>query len=199
MIVVTRQLKWTQDELDKMSPLGQVDYLVVHHTESGDVPVEEIDRWHKEKGWIGVGYHYVIRANGDIEKGRPDIKEGAHALGHNHDSLGVVLTGNFMNTVPTAAQMDSLVGLLSDLQGRYPAAKVVKHRDLCETSCPGDKFPWDELQVRLLSIAVIIKAGGKSLTGKLIGDVSYAPVRALAEALGHKVTWDETSKTVSIS
>ena len=43
---------------------------VIHHTASFDVPVSTIDEWHKERGWDGCGYHFLIRADGTIEKGR---------------------------------------------------------------------------------------------------------------------------------
>lgn len=129
--------------------LVRVNYLVVHHSESGDVSATTIDQWHKNKGWLGIGYHYVIRKDGSLEQGRPEWAVGAHCLNHNHESLGVCLTGNFMREMPTSAQMNTLVVLLSELQGKYPGAKVMPHRALSSTSCPGDKFPWQELIERL--------------------------------------------------
>ncbi len=75
---------------------------VIHHTASHDVSAAEIDRWHKqntyidkngkERHWDGIGYHFVIRTDGTIEKGRDIQKQGAHAKGRN-DRLGIVLTG----------------------------------------------------------------------------------------------------------
>ena len=48
------------------------------------------------------------------------------------------------------------------------------------------------------SSAVTIKADGKTFAGVLIGDVTYAPVRSVAEALGRQVGWDEKTRTVAI-
>ncbi len=140
--MITRAFNWPPERFRKLSPLVAVEYIVIHHTDSGDVPVETIDGWHVGKGWTGVGYHYIIRKNGDIEKGRPDNKLGAHVQGHNHHSIGIVLTGNFMNEAPAVEQMDALNKLLAELKQKHPKAKVVRHRDLQATACPGNMFPW---------------------------------------------------------
>ena len=140
-----RSFKWDPKQFAQLKPLTAINYIVIHHTESHDVPIETVDQWHRTRSFAGVGYHYLIRANGDIEQGRPENKMGAQVLNHNHESLGVCLTGKFMETQPTSAQMDSLVELVSDLMSKYPKAKLVRHKDLAATNCPGDKFPWDRL------------------------------------------------------
>jgi N-acetyl-anhydromuramyl-L-alanine amidase AmpD len=96
-----------------------------------------------------VGYHYLVRADGTVEKGRPDDKQGAHVLGYNDKSLGIAVAGNFVSESPPEAQLASLVRLINGLKMEYPAAQVVRHRDLQGTDCPGDAFPWDEFRVRL--------------------------------------------------
>lgn len=56
--------------------------------------VEQINEWHLARGWSnGCGYHYVIRRDGTIEKGRPDEMVGAHCLNHNRHSLGICYEG----------------------------------------------------------------------------------------------------------
>lgn len=144
-----KEFEWTEAQLDQMENIGKIKYLVVHHSASGDAPVTTIDAWHKAKGYIGLGYHYVLRQDGSIEKGRPDDKQGAQAYGYNNCSLGIVLTGDFTDTAPAPAQLDALVELLKELKAKCPAAQVVRHSDLCETSCPGAMFPWDELTKKL--------------------------------------------------
>jgi len=140
---------WPPGKLAQMSPLNKVKYLVIHHTASGDVSAETIHQWHLNRGWVGIGYHYVVRADGNIEQGRPDNKVGAHALNHNFHSLGIALAGNFTNDVPSPAQMDALEDLLTALRLKYPKVEIVKHKDLQPTDCPGDKFPWEDLLDRL--------------------------------------------------
>ncbi len=144
-----KEFDWETYRLKQMNDVETVKYLVVHHSDSADVPAAEIDNWHRRNGYVGIGYHYVVRSDGSIEKGRPDDKAGAHAQGYNSVSLGVVLTGDFTSAVPTAEQMDALEDLLTALRVKYPQAQVVRHRDLCATSCPGDSFPWDGLIQRL--------------------------------------------------
>lgn len=146
----TRYIRWPTET--KFQSLKNVDYLVIHHTASTqDVPIEEVDRWHKQRGFIGVGYHFLIRRDGSLEGGRPEWAMGAHVKNYNDRSLGVALNGDFMVQMPTPQQMVSLIALLKELQARYPAAKVVVHRHLRPTECPGVNFPWDELQSRLRS------------------------------------------------
>lgn len=112
--------------------------IVVHCSATGpaaDIGVAEITRWHKQRGFDTVGYHYVIRRNGAVEVGRRESEIGAHVRGHNGSSIGVCLAGgvsaggkpenNF-----TPAQFASLEDLLRELQGRYPTARVCGHRDL---------------------------------------------------------------------
>jgi len=96
---------------------------VIHHTASHDVSAREIDRWHKERGWDGIGYHFVIRANGSIENGRSLNKKGAHAKGRN-EWVGIVLTGYDSFTV---AQTESLTRLLRILG----VMEVERHHEKC--------------------------------------------------------------------
>lgn len=80
-----------------------IDMIVVHcaATKPGmDIGAEEIDQWHRRRGWSGIGYHKVIRLDGSIELGRDpdqdgDVEEhvGAHARGYNRRSLGIVYVG----------------------------------------------------------------------------------------------------------
>jgi len=147
-----KEFKWSPADLQKMAALQEVKYLVLHHTNSHDAPVEEIDKWHRNRKsdpFIGIGYHYVIRACGAIEKGRPDSRQGAHVLKHNHHSIGIALTGRLSEHPPTPEQLDALEVLLTALRLRYPHAELVGHFRLQPTECPGNKFPWDELWERL--------------------------------------------------
>jgi N-acetylmuramoyl-L-alanine amidase len=124
-----------------------VDLLVVHCSatrESQDIGVEDIRRWHKQRGFLDVGYHYVIRRDGTRETGRPEAVPGAHARGWNHRSIGICLAGGVMpnGTTPednfTVAQWDELKALLLELRTRYPDADIVGHGDLpgVNKACP---------------------------------------------------------------
>lgn len=124
--------------------------IIIHHTASADVPAATIHQWHLNQGWMGIGYHYVIRASGRIERGRPEGSIGSHSgPSGNGDSIGIVLTGNFQNVVPTTAQMTALVELIKDIRRRYGDLAVIGHKDVMATACPGAMFPWADLKARL--------------------------------------------------
>lgn len=120
--------------------------IIIHHSASPDVSAETIHSWHLGRGWAGIGYHYVIRSDGKIERGRPENTLGAHAGKEgNPDSIGICLLGNFSETVPTEQQLQSLIWLIRDIKSRYGNLAIQGHREIMQTACPGDNFPWDEV------------------------------------------------------
>lgn len=118
---------------------------IIHHSASQDVPASTIHTWHKNQGWAGIGYHFVIRNSGAIERGRPEHTIGSHSgPSGNIDSIGIVLTGNFEINEPAKAQLNSLVWLLKNyLFPKYGQLKVIGHKDVMATACPGNLFPWE--------------------------------------------------------
>ena len=149
--------------------------IILHHSASADVPASTIHQWHLNQGWSGIGYHFVVRANGTIERGRPELAIGAHAgSAGNGDSIGIVLTGNFEIGAPSTAQMIALTELIKELRGRYGNLAVIGHKDVMATACPGRNFPWDELRKRLEDEEMIYKTlndvpdWGKPLVKKLM-------------------------------
>lgn len=120
------------------------DMIVIHHTGNptdDDLSAEEINESHQDQGWVGIGYHYVIRKDGTVELGRPDWAVGAHAYGENSHTIGVHVCGNFEIGEPTAAQIESLAMLLADICTDYDLPidedHIVGHCDLMATACPG--------------------------------------------------------------
>ena len=97
----------------------------------------QIDTWHrKDNHWkLGIGYHYVVRRDGEIESGRPEWMVGAHCQNHNSHSIGVCYEGGLdIRGQPadtrTEAQKEALRRLLKELKERYPRAIIVGHRNL---------------------------------------------------------------------
>jgi N-acetylmuramoyl-L-alanine amidase len=127
-----------QDYFDSLAPIRAISLIVLHHTGS-DAPFKgidswyDIDRYHRSKGWKGIGYHYGIDPAGGIWSLRPARLIGAHADGYNALSLGVVVWGNKQKT---DAQYEALNRLLKVLQKRFPSAKVALHSHLNKTACP---------------------------------------------------------------
>lgn len=118
-----------------------------------DIGKEEIDRGHRNRGWLSIGYHYVIRRDGTIEEGRPEEQAGAHAKGHNYHSIGICLVGGLSDSKGepednfTEAQYAALRDLVDRLQVKYMGAKVLGHRDLpnVKKDCPCFEVSvWDE-------------------------------------------------------
>jgi len=156
--------------------------IVLHHSASADVAAAEIHSWHRAKGWAGIGYHFVIRKDGSIERGRPQETIGAHAgAGVNGCSIGICLCGNFMQELPSDEQLVSLVELVVWLQRYYRAAdgtelEVILHREVAATQCPGILFP-DEKIKELLSGAAAKHEGGNNVVDwklKIMADAKEA-------------------------
>ena len=108
---------------------------------SMDIGFQEIDQWHKERGWSGCGYHKIIRRDGTSEPGRPIEKPGAHAKGHNANSIGICLVGgksdkNRAECNFTRHQWRELDVTISSYLIEYPGAKVRGHNEVSSKTCP---------------------------------------------------------------
>ena len=124
--------------------------IILHHSASGDVSAATIHQWHLNKTWMGIGYQFVIRADGAVERGRAEWSIGSHSgPGANGDSIGICLAGNFETGRPTEAQLNSLAELIKYLHNKYGNLAVIGHKDVMATACPGKNFPWAELKKRL--------------------------------------------------
>jgi N-acetyl-anhydromuramyl-L-alanine amidase AmpD len=127
-----------------MNMRESTDEIIIHCAAtkpSMDTDAATIDRWHRERGWLKIGYHYVIKRDGTVETGRERDEVGAHAKGHNSKSVGVCLVGglsedNEPETNFTDEQWASLGTLVDELTAAYPDAKVIGHNDVSEKSCP---------------------------------------------------------------
>lgn len=124
--------------------MREINKIVIHVTDSDDsldIGFREINRWHKERGWlspsgISCGYHYVIRRSGQIEQGRPLEEAGAHVKGHNSDSIGIVWVGR---KDAADAQIISLLSLTRAMMDQYsiPVDAVYGHFELDPNkTCP---------------------------------------------------------------
>lgn len=106
-----------------------------------NVGVREIRQWHKEQGWLDVGYHFIIRRDGTVEEGRPVDVVGSHVKDWNSRSVGVCLVGGIdekghFEANFTPAQMFELRGLLQTLLAKYPGAELKAHHDVATKACP---------------------------------------------------------------
>lgn len=134
--------------------MSRITHIVIHYSatyEDQNLSVKDIDAMHRARGWSGVGYHWVIGRDGNVEAGRPETQVGAHVGGQNTGKIGICCIGGINRaTGPnkgvdnrTPAQIDALIKLIRECLERYPGAKVVGHRDLAATQCPGfDVASW---------------------------------------------------------
>ena len=141
--------------------------IIIHHSASEGGNLAEIDRWHKQRGWDGVGYHFVIDNGDGATDGRIEVgfrwrqqREGAHCRPRpdddnywNEHAIGICLVGDFDKKSPSPAQYDALARLVRFLQKRYdiPPSQIKGHGHVpgAITHCPGRHFSWAQLRRRL--------------------------------------------------
>lgn len=129
----------------RLETRGGTKYIVLHHR-GGDGDVMSIHKSHQSRGWAGIGYHFYVRKNGEIWRGRPQNAVGAHCVGFNAMSVGVCFEGNYENekSMPKT-QKNAGREIVAYLRRQYPNARVVRHGELTATACPGKYFPFDEI------------------------------------------------------
>lgn len=120
-------------------PARPIDRVFIHCSAS-DRPEHDswavIDRWHREKGWAGIGYHFFIRKDGTLETGRDIEKTPAAQENHNLRTIAICLHGleapNF-----TEAQFRTLRGLCLDIDDAFRGAMTFHgHREVARKECP---------------------------------------------------------------
>ena len=125
--------------------MRKITEIIIHCSatpEGRKVTTDQIDRWHKERGFKEIGYHYVIYLDGSIHEGRKEEEIGAHTVGHNANSIGICYVGGCAKDgrtpkdTRTDAQKNALCGLLSELVKKYPNASIHGHREFANKACP---------------------------------------------------------------
>lgn len=135
----------TNLEFKNMTTRKSTERIILHHADAKNCSAEDIHRWHLSNGWSGAGYHFLVRKDGKVYRLRPEDKVGAHAYGANYNSLGICFEGDYMQEDMAEAQKEAGKELVAYLKNKYNITTVQAHRDVCATSCPGDKFPFDEI------------------------------------------------------
>lgn len=129
--------------------MRNINLIVVHCSatrSSMDIGADEIYDWHTKprpdgRGWSDIGYHFVIRRNGQIQTGRPLDRAGAHVKGYNENSIGICLIGGLNEDGKpysedgngddfTPEQYEALLYKLAELRDTYPDTGICGHRDL---------------------------------------------------------------------
>ena len=123
-----------------------IKYIILHCSatrEGKPFTAADIDRWHRARGWNGIGYHYVVRLDGTVENGRPEAQIGAHCAGVNATSIGVCYVGGLAadgltpKDTRTPQQRVALLALLKRLKAKYPRARILGHNHFNKgKACP---------------------------------------------------------------
>lgn len=125
--------------------MRKITEVIVHCSatpEGRPFTVADIDRWHRARGFHGIGYHYVIYLDGSLHAGRSEERIGAHCKGHNAQSIGVCYIGGCAadgrtpKDTRTPAQRKALTDLLGRLKRRFPGIRIYGHRDFAAKACP---------------------------------------------------------------
>jgi N-acetyl-anhydromuramyl-L-alanine amidase AmpD len=121
--------------------LSDITDLVIHHTVSpDDRTAAQIADYHvNSRGWPGIGYHYLISADGTIEQTNYLETVSYHAAGANNYSVGIALKGNFTDVWPTDVQLQATEWLVDNLQNDLIIDNVLGHKEVAgsATACPG--------------------------------------------------------------
>lgn len=124
--------------------MREITEIIVHCTATRagrEFGLGDVDRWHRARGWKGIGYHYLVGLKGELWSGRPEAEAGAHCTGHNARSIGVCYVGGLDGEgrpadTRTEAQKRTLLTLLRGLRRRFPQAAIHSHRDFAAKACP---------------------------------------------------------------
>lgn len=119
--------------------------IILHHAAASKCSAQQIHSWHLANGWAGIGYHFFVRKDGSVYRGRPEDTVGAHAGNNNYDSIGVCFEGNFMTETMGDTQRKAGQELVQYLKDKYGISEVQKHSDVNATGCPGTRFPFKEI------------------------------------------------------
>lgn len=157
MKIIEETYKWAKTNFKEQTP----DTIVIHHALSPKCTAQDIHSWHLDRGWKGIAYHYFIRKDGPIYRGRKENHKGGHLLGsENNNTIGICLEGCYTDyknltekTVPEA-QLNALIWLCNDIKTRWAIKAKKKHADYPSAKqegkdCPGKYFPWERFMNRL--------------------------------------------------
>lgn len=140
--IIECSLTWN-GEPEKRS---RTECIILHHIAAERASLLDVHNWHLAAGWSGIVYHFYIRKDGSIHRGRPEDSIGAHALGYNHNSIGICFEGNFETENMNELQKNAAKELIAYIMRKYGACGIFMHSDISLEACPGACFPFEELK-----------------------------------------------------
>ena len=158
-----KELRSERDKYENDIGIQEVDYeindevqvnnspisVIIHHTAVDNLTPENINEDNKRRGYGGIGYHFYIRKDGSVYRGREEKLEGAHTIGRNYDSIGICIEGNFENEELSETQERSLVMLIADMIIKYNISDIIGHKDEYQTLCPGRNLSIENIRQKV--------------------------------------------------
>ncbi|CAH2263540.1 jg10891 [Pararge aegeria aegeria] len=155
---VTRAQWSARTAKQKLSLQTPIPYVVIHHSYTPpacyDGPtckkaMRSMQNFHMDdRGWWDIGYNFAVGADGAAYEGRGWDVLGAHALHFNNVSIGICLVGDWSNSLPPTSQLKTAQALIAagvELGYLKEDYKLVGHRQVRDTECPGDVL-FNEIQ-----------------------------------------------------
>ncbi len=125
-------------------PIEDIRYLVIHHSAvPASVGAANIAAYHiRRHQWPGIGYHFVVAADGTLFQTNALETESYHAARANPYSIGICFLGDFTNAPPPATQIRAGAHLVAWLLGELNLSidSIKGHQDLMGTACPGKQW-----------------------------------------------------------
>jgi len=138
--------------------MRKINEIIIHCTatrpdwwtgKSAAAKVKEVTRWHLDRGWSDIGYHYLIDRDGTVVTGRPLDRTGSHVKGHNTGTVGISLFGGFGGSAGdsfadnfTEDQERALLDLIAKLKADHPSInKISGHNQYAAKACPCFSVP----------------------------------------------------------
>nr|AME17979.1 peptidoglycan recognition protein B [Antheraea pernyi] len=128
-----------------------VTYVVIHHTyipgvcmtrEECSSAMRSMQNTHQLiNGWADIGYNFAVGGEGSVYEGRGWTAVGAHAVGFNTNSIGIVLIGDWVSNLPPTRQLQTAKELIAagvKLGYIRPDYMLIGHRQATPTECPGE-------------------------------------------------------------
>lgn len=195
--IIEETYKWARTNFTTQKP----NTIDIHHALSPNCTAQDVHRWHLDKGWKGIAYHYFIRKDGSVYRGRQENHVGGGLLGsENNGKIEICLEGCYTDyvdkrgnvltekTVPET-QLTALIWLCNDIKTRWTIKAIKKHADYPSAKqegkdCPGKYFPWDKFLSEVDSMVVKIQKALKAIglyTGEIDGKAGPLTRKAMNE------------------